>query len=353
MTLLYITGIAIAGVFAWFTYWKSHAKHFPESGYTPPASGYFGELAFAGFAYLLTFLAVGKVKVIGKKPPRSGRTVFVGDHKFPSDFAMLRRGARRHFRMLTAADQLGGTFGVLSAAGGVISVAFKDKAKDGAKAQNACVKAVAATHKRFPLAIASSLLFFALGSLVYALVQSDLELTLSSIVAALLVLSMPVSAPSLGIFPQGGLLPDDPDYKENFRPGFIRIAREAAAMSQEPVWIVPMALYYEHDPRKAGLSHKLFGKMRSMFRAKRDPRYWNQAFKTDISTLSPDEAAKLEETRAQLKKEYATTFVTNYGGVVAVGAPINAADMPADEFEAAALIRARIVELKKQAEAAS
>lgn len=346
-TIIVLVAAAIAAVAGFFVYWGAHARRFVESGYTPPATSWFGELSFAIFAYLLTFLTVGKIKVKGKAP-RSGRLIFAANHQLPCDFAMLRRGAGRHFRMLTASEQLGGVFGLLSAAGGVISVAFKDKA-DGKKAQDACVRWVASRHLRIPLALASCFWLASIVGFGYALSSGSFYLGLASVVAALVVAGFAGSPVALGIFPQGSLLPDDPDFKEHFRPGVVRIAREAAALSGEPVFIVPMAIYYERDAGKADWTHSHLRKMRSLFLGQRNPKVWNPIFKRDISKLRSLDQDAIKNERREIMRAYARSNVTNYGGTVVVGKPISTADLPEDDLAAVAVVRAAIVALVEEA----
>lgn len=339
----------LLGVAGWYFYWKGHARRFEESGYVPPASSWFGELAFTAFAYLLTFLAVGKVKVYGRSNlPRGGRVVFAGNHQLPCDFAMLRRGSGRHFRMLTASDQLGGFFGLLCAAGGVISVAFKQKS-DGQAAEAACIRAVADKSFRIPLALAAVLWALAAAAFVYAVANGLSLWALACVVAALIVAGMPGSGPALGIFPQGSLLPDDPEFKELFRPGAVRIACAASGVSSEPVKIVPIGICYKHDPKGADWTHKHLKGMRSMFLGTRNPKVWNPAFKVKLDELPEAERAEQERIRKEIMDAHKKSHVTNYGGVVVVGKPIDVAELPADPIEAIAIVRARIVEAVAEA----
>lgn len=341
---------ALLSVAGWYFYWNAHAKKFETSGYMGPATSWFGEFGMLAFAYLLTFLTVGRVKVIGKKnAPKKGRVLFAANHQLPCDFAMVRRGSGRHFRMLTAADQLGGFFGLLCAAGGVISVNFKAKT-DGALAEQACIKAVSAKYSRIPFGLAAVLWLFLIAGFGYFFTEGESYPAIACVIAALVLAGCPGSSPALGIFPQGSLLPDDPQFKELFRPGAVRIGRSAEAASSETVWITPMAIHYKRDPKGADWTHKYLSKMRSMFVGTRSPKTWNPIFKLNLDELSQERRAAVEAERKEALRAHRKSNVTNYGGVVVVGKPIDVSTLPADPIEAIGVIRNEIARLYEEAQ---
>jgi 1-acyl-sn-glycerol-3-phosphate acyltransferase len=350
MTHFFIAAAAVLlGSTGWFLYWKRHASKFSQSGYVPPASSWFSEFAACGFVRLLTSLTVGKVKVYGKeKAPRHGRVIFAANHQLPCDFAMLRLGAGRHLRMLTDSGQLKGIFGVLAALGGVISVNTKQEC-GGAAAERGCSKAVADKSFRIGFGLACVLWMLALAGFVFSLSAGSSLGAIAAVLAFLVVGSFPGSEPSLGIFPQGGLLPDDFDLKEHFRPGAIRVARESMELSGEPIKIVPVAIHYRWDPKFAGWTHRYLKGLRSMFGALRNPRYWNPIFKLKLDELSPEERTRVEQAREQLLREFAKSKVTNYGGVVMVGDAIDASTLPQDPIEAIAVIKQEVRKLLEEA----
>src|SRR5262245_41237245 len=120
ISLLFI--LIAGGMLRWYTYWKPHGENFVNSGYVPPDTSMFGKFWFNMAARFLVFMTVGRVKVIRRVPlPAADENViFASNHQLPPDFAMLRIGAGRHFRMLTSSDELKGFFGILSAFLGVI-----------------------------------------------------------------------------------------------------------------------------------------------------------------------------------------------------------------------------------------
>lgn len=352
MTALIVAACASLAAALYFVYWRRHAQRFVQSGYTPPASSWFGEFGMRVFAGLLTFVTVGRVKIVNAdKVPAERRAVFVSNHQFPCDFAMLRRGAGRHFRMLTSSDELKGNFGVFAAMGGVISVGFKTK-EDGALAEEACVRSVASRHLRVESGLAALVWGTAIGLLIAAAFGASFHWTvpvLAAIAGLAVFFLCPGSAPALGIFPQGGLLPDDPELKENFRPGAVRIAREASRRLGEPVMIVPMGIHYRREPARADWSHRYFAKFRRMFLATRNPRYWNPLFRKDLTGLPEAERLAIEAQRKEILSHHKKTLATIYGATIVVGEAIDVSSLPEDVFEASNQLRSVVAGLLAEA----
>lgn len=285
-----------------YRYWKAESLKFASSGYMGAKANLAGRILFAAACRLVTFLTVGKVKVIGKNNiPRFGRVILAANHQLPCDFAMLRRGSNRHFRMLTSAEELGGIMGVLGAYFGVISISFKNKG-DGALAEAGCVRAVSEVDG------------------------------------------------ALGIFPQGGLLPGNQLKKEEFRPGAVRIGKAAAAYAEADVCIVPIAIHYKRDPKQADWSHRFLKRFRRLFKGMANPKYWDPLFKVNTESLGEAEKAELLQKQQALLEAFRKSRVTNYGGVVVVGKPIKVSSLPSDPLEAIEIVRLAIVELSAQAQ---
>lgn len=293
----------------WFRYWKLHADRFSQSGYVPPATSVFGKFWFGVASRFLVFMTVGRVQVIRRAalPAGDNSVIFVSNHQFPSDFALLRLGAGRHFRMLTSSDELKGFFGVIAAFLGVISVAFRSKT-DGRDAEEAC------------------------------------SLTVSGFRG------------SLGIFAEGSLLPGSRLRKKEWRPGVVRIARKAAELQRlhrrdtGPVLIVPMALHYRHDAMFADWTHTFLSRTRSMWLGMRNPKSWDPLFKEDLTKLGDAERAEVERLRETKLKAYRRSHVTNYGAVVVVGEPIDVRLLPEDPLAAVEVIRGKVADLLLQAQ---
>lgn len=384
--ILALIGLKIATAvlgFTWFKYWRQHAGKYEESGYTPPASSWGAELLFYLFARALAFVTVGRVDVIHGRLRRGqagsyefeqdlqgtgdlpGRTIFLSNHQMQPDFAMLRHGAGRHFRMLTSAEELKDLpekagylpclvrkiFGVGSAASGVISVGFKNK-DDGQKAQSACIAALASNYTRLAKPQLASLLVFWLVLALAAIVSGHAYLAIGTLVLSGLVGCLPGSEPALGIFPEGSLLPDNPELSEHFRPGAYRIAKAVAESTGEPVQIVPMAIFYKRDENDAGWSQRFLAKLRSNYRGKRHPR-WYPEFKLDADKLPEHEREQVLARREQLMAEYKNSTVQLYGAVVVRGDPVLVNELPEDPIEAMQNLRDRVAALYQAAKSQS
>ncbi len=362
--------------FSWFKYWRQHAGKYEESGYTPPASSWGAEVLFYLFARALVFVTVGRVDLIHGRLLRGqagtyefeqdlqggigdlpGRTVFLSNHQMQPDFAMLRHGAGRHFRMLTSADELKDLpekagylpcllrkiFAVGSAASGVISVGFKNK-DDGQKAQSACIAALASNYTRLSRPQLVLLLVFWLLLALTAILSGHAYLAVGALVLSGLVGCLPGSQPALGIFPEGSLFPDNPELSEHFRPGAFRIAKAVAERSGEPVQIVPMAIYYKRDEKDAGWSQRFFAKLRSNYRGKRHPRCYPE-FKLDADKLPEHEREQVLARREQLMDEYRNSTMQLYGAVVVRGDPVLINELPDDPIAAMQDLRDRVAAL--------
>ncbi len=293
--------LCVAAAVRWYRVWKYHARKFTQSGYTAPYTTVWGKIFFNFSTKLLTLLTVGPVKVVNRrKSPLSGRTMYIANHQMPCDFAMLRHGTNRHFRTLTSGKELRGFFGVLGAWTGAISINFKEKSERAA-AQATCVDVLAKEDGSF------------------------------------------------GIFPEGNLLPDNPRLTERWLPGAVRIARLASEKAGgAKINIVPVALYYERDPKNANWIQRFLA--RAAWLGMRDPRNWDPVFKLDLDQMSEEEREKVTAERDQKLKAYYRSHITLYGGVVVVGDPIDSSTLPADEDEASLFLRDRVLELLDLAE---
>jgi len=362
--------LAGTGVFltVWYQYWLRHARRYDESGYTPPPTSLMGEIIFHVFTRVYGFVVVGPVKTLRGTLTRDqdghfvfrhephneeGRLIFTPNHQVPADFAMLRHVTGRHFRALTSANELaGGTpFSVGSAATGVISVGFKNK-DDGAKAQAASIKAMSADYFRIEKSLALTLLA---GSFIVGIGALLAGYQIVAGLAALVFLAAactPSSEQGFAIFPAGTLLPDDPQFEENFRPGGVRIDEAVAVIHGDAkVKMVPLAIFYERDKKKAHWSQRFFHKARSSFHTLRRPVN-NAAYqaKVDPETLSADERAALLAKREELTAAYKKSRRPTYGAVVVRGNAISRSELPDDDFAAMDELKARVKALYEVAQ---
>lgn len=351
MFVTVLTGAA-AALLVWFAFWYNNSRNYPQSGHTPPESSWFASLVYFGLGRLLLFLTVGPVKVIGRRNmPERGRVVLVANHQFPCDFALVQRGARRHFRALGDAAQFKGFFGALAAWTGNISVTYACKAERFA-AEQACVKALSEEPRGFSVSAATALnlaLIFLLAAIV-ACTHGYLWLALSFFVGLCVVGSLKGGDAALAIAPQGALLPENRLLKEEFHAGAVRIARAAAEKSGEQVLIVPMAFHYRRNAPRLSWLDRLLKPTRSMFKGLSNPRYFDPVFKLKLSDLDDNtRAAVLAEREAKIRA-YENSNVTLYGAVAVVGKPIDPTQLPADPREAMEKIRQEIVLLSQEAQ---
>lgn len=185
----------------WF--WRKEGRKLQKSGYLPPRPSLCAHLSMVLITRLLTFLAIGRVKVIGRRNARHKGPMLIGpNHTFELDFAMVKRAVPLRFRYMANADELTGIRGPFGAWTGAFGV---DKSQQDAKtaARIACEKVLKQRND-----------------------------------AALL------------LFPQGTLVRDNTLRIEDFKTGAVRIVREAATTGMDAA-ILPVALYYNQDPTKA------------------------------------------------------------------------------------------------------
>lgn len=347
---LAITGAGLAlAALAWFLFWRSQARKLQTSGYIPPATSWFGKTIYSGLCWLVTFLTVGPVKVVGKENRlASGRVIYLANHQVPADFAVLYRTAGRHYRALGDAAQFPGIMGILAAWLGVISVTFKTK-EERAAGEAAAVKVLSGSPSgpRFWTVLAFQSLLLSAALVCFA--GEHYYLALLPLLGSCLVAASSGGEPALAIAPQGALMPDNLLKKEEFRAGAIRVVRAALAASGEPVHIVPVAIRYKRNPEDAHWTQRFLKSTRSIFLGMRNPRHWDPLFKTDLNKLTTAERQAVEEEQARRWKAYKHSQVTSYGAVAVHGSPINPADLPADPLEAIEVIRLKIAEMLSEA----
>ena len=367
MTNVFISLGVVATIFAlWYLRWSYHAKRFQQSGYVPAAPGLAGKSFFAFGAWLLTTLAVGKVKVKKTaKLPKMDHVLWAANHQFPADFAMMRRGVGRHFRMLTSANELGGFFGVLSAFCGVISVGFSKKS-DGQAAADSCTKVVAERRSVLNHIVTVGAAAASVLCVITALGDGGTGAWLASAFFGWAFATMYWGVGrggSLGIFPQGALIPENvmPEYDGtmkygSFRPGAIKMAREAALATGELTFIVPVGIYYNRDKKKSDWTFRhLAGLRKSLgWKGKPNPKNWEPCFKNykdvDLSTLPAAEREQVEREQAEAMAAYKASTVILAGGAVVVGEAIEITSLPEDPMLATEELRKKIADLTAQAE---
>lgn len=350
MIIALLTG-ALVALAAWFFFWQYHAGKLQTSGHTPPETSWFAKLVYFGVGRLVTLLTVGPIKVIGKENvPGHGRLLLVANHQFPCDFALVLRGAGRHFRAMGDAAQFRGLFGVFAAWFGNFSVTFKTK-EERAAGEAASVRVLATKYSglRVPGWLALALAVLATCASLLAVLYGHAYLAAALAVAVCLVGSLKGGEPTLTIAPQGALMPENLLKKEEFRAGCIRMARAAADQTGEPVFIVPMALHYKRDAKDAHWTQRIFSRTRRLYQGMRNPRYFDPLFKLKLDELPEHERLIVEEKCCASLHAYRHSQVTLYGAVIVVGEPIDPHTLAADPVDAIEQIRLKMLAMLEQA----
>lgn len=218
MNIIWLVGFLLATGYAiWrVRFWILQGRQMQVSGHLPPKPGLLARFTLGWVSYLLTFLGVGPVRVIGAHHARyRGRLLIAPNHTFQLDFAMVRRAVGHSFRYMTDANELHGWRGIAGAWSG----AFPVQAGCGDAAIQASVRA--------------------------------LGIDIDSMVL---------------IFPQGKLVRDNILRKEDFRYGTARISHQAHEEHPgEPIAILPIALYYKRSPQDRHWTHFLLKPLRKIF----------------------------------------------------------------------------------------
>lgn len=202
-------------VLARFNFWSKEAlKLQQKSGYVPPASPLLGRLTFRLLTGLIRFLFIGPLKVIGRRNAAyKGRLIIAPNHTFPLDFAVVSGAVGRHFRYMTAIEELAGIRGLIGAWTGAYAV---DRKSGGAAAAQASVDIL-------------------IG-------DGDTSRVL--------------------LFPQGKLIPDGLLRPEEFKTGAVRIAKQVSKdTGGQPVAILPVGIDYKRNPKDVTWLHTLLSRL--------------------------------------------------------------------------------------------
>ncbi len=218
MTLLIVFSAALAAavrLYIWKRFWQAEGRKLQQSGYLPPAPSPIARLVFHLSNRLIVFLAVGPVKVIGRKNLRGyrGRLVVVPNHTQPPDWALVNQGVD-YERYTASTGELAGVRGFLSAWSGCFGV--NSKQPGGGQ----------------------------------AVVDASVNVLASKSNASLL------------LFPQGKLVADNVLRPDDFHTGAVRIMKAAAEkIGAEPLAALPVAIHYKQDATGATWFHRLMRKL--------------------------------------------------------------------------------------------
>ncbi len=271
-----------------FGYWLKEGRKLQTSGYMPPPSSRFARGCYKSACRLLSWLFVGPIKVLNESNQEFvGRGIILPNHHIWPDFAVVGKSIKFSFRQIAKSAEIKNPLvGALSAWIGTVGVQV-----EGGKSQDGAGNAV--------------------------------------IDAGAKVLSASYGSRML-LFPQGLLVPDNVLRPKQFRTGAMRMVRQAeAAIGDEPLYVLPVAIHYIRDPK----------------RATRFQRFLHAVGLKAFRRVTLN--ASVEAPGGGRMNEFHVFY--NYGAVVAIGKPIAAKDLPADAREATEIIRQKIDELLTQA----
>ncbi len=200
-----------------FQFWQSHAAKMQASGYLTPPSSNLARHSWRFLSRLLAYLCVGPVKVTGRENLKvHGRKIFVANHQFPLDFALVTAATRTACPYMVKSSELkSGFFALLAAWTGAVPV---NNSEEGGP------------RKAF---------------------DSSVKVLLRGKESGFM------------IFPQGALLEEIK--LEDFKPGAARMQRVLFEKTEgEPVYIVPMHIRYLRDQVQKPFSHVFIGKLRGI-----------------------------------------------------------------------------------------
>lgn len=279
-----LAALAALAVLVRFGYWLNEGRKLQTSGYMPPPSSRFARGFYKGACKLLSWLYVGPIKVIGEENQEFvGRGIILPNHHIWPDFAVVGKSIKFSFRQIAKAGEIKNPIvGALSAWIGTVGVQV-----EGGKSQDGAANAV---------------------------VDAGAKVLAASYGSRML------------LFPQGLLVPDNVLRPKQFRTGAMRIVRKAeAAIGSDPIYVLPVAVHYIRDPKRATGMHRFLHAIGLKFFRR--------------VTLN----ASVEAPGGGRMNEFHVFY--NYGAVVAIGKPIAVKDLPADAREATELVRQKIDEL--------
>lgn len=284
VAILVVALLKVALLFR-FGYWLMEGRKLQTSGYMPPPSSRFARGCYKAACRLICWLFVGPIKVINESNQEFvGRGIILPNHHIWPDFGVVGKSIKFSFRQIAKAAEIKNPLvGALSAWIGTVGVQVEGgKSQDGAgnAVIDAGAKVLSASH----------------GSRML-------------------------------LFPQGLLVPDNVLRPKQFRTGAIRMVRQAeAAIGDEPLYVLPMAIHYIRDPKRATRFHRFLHAIGLKF---------FRRVSLNASVEAPDGKGRVNEYHV----------FNNYGAVVAIGKPISVKDLPADAREATELVRQKIDEL--------
>jgi 1-acyl-sn-glycerol-3-phosphate acyltransferase len=212
--LLVLSGCSVASV-VWYTlarisFWKAQGVKVLEPGYVPPLPGWFARFMRMTLGKLFVFLYIGRLRIYGKQHLKySGRLIATPNHQTERDAVLMTfLMGMRHTRYFIAKTQSEGFRAPLIAWTGGITVEH--------------------ATRRGPLLA----LMAAIGAL-----QKE-------------------QGTDFIIFPQGKLVKDNVLKRAEFFSGVTVMGEKVAPDSEKTLAYLPIAIWYDRDPRHATLLHR-------------------------------------------------------------------------------------------------
>lgn len=199
-------------IFKGVTFWRPHVHMCRSGGYVPPTPSYLTARLMRILCIVLGFLEVGPIVIRGRnRLPQTGPMILAPFHVDAGDASIISAllGVRPMYYLIRTTE-VQGWRGWVAAMTGAIAVDEED--------QEARTRAFKAT--------------------IAALATGGPDVCMV-------------------IFPQGQLTPDQEVRRADFKSGTMLIAKMAARKRKEPIWIVPIGLYYRVDPKDSTLFQKI------------------------------------------------------------------------------------------------
>lgn len=204
----------------WYRYWNNQGKMLQKTGYLPPPPSLCARFANMVISRLAAKWMIGPVKVYGRENlPKTGRILYAPTHSHAFDFSTLIKALPfrwwRVYRTIASSSELKGVKGVLGAWTGTFGVNKQDPHELRMRAVEAAAECLVPDAADPRVGKYTTLLWFPTG-LLYK--QND----------------------NLKLKP------------EIFKGNWARVATLAAERSgKTPVWVQPVAMYYNTDLSRA------------------------------------------------------------------------------------------------------
>ncbi len=206
-------------------FWAAEVTKVRAGGYVPPAPYILKSLLCRFVCFILGFLEVGPIKIVGKeRMPAHGPRIIAPFHIDAGDASIVSAliGITPMYYLIRTTEVLGYRGWIATMTG---AIAVDEESQEGrTRAFKAAVSALSSGGENTQLVI----------------------------------------------FPQGQLVPDQITRRHEFKSGTMAIAKICARRRKEPIWIVPVGVHYKTDPAESTYFQKVvqalgFKKFRNLF----------------------------------------------------------------------------------------